>query len=693
MRTRLPALISPSAPRRGASSGDLAGEVGSFAAGANNLADPGETIAYSLVVANTGDVDVHGVAVTDAKVGTVTCPATTIPVGSSIDVHRVLRRTQADIDAGSVHNTASADSDETSSTESSTTVTLPVRAALHLDKLADHQTFAAAGVLIGYTFTLTNQGNVTLAGPFTVADDQSTNEACPATPATLAPGASITCTASDTTTQQDLNSGALVNTATARATFGSAAVTSNQATATVTATQRPALTLVKTANPTSFTAAGQVIAYTYVATNSGNVTLASPYGVADDRSTDEHCPANPATLAPGATLTCSATYTVTAGDVAAGSVTNRATASARFGAQIVMSNEATATVTPNRSGRADPPHPDNLPDVPRWCDPHLHRGALQRAEGKDRERRARGDVLLRHDHDGGRVHARHAVVTQARSPSLSGWTPMPVQDTGQIVLYDLATCLKSKAQGTTSYVAGTGTATVRVTAPGRCTSWASSTACHLWRGSRSASYCPPSRTPSAGPVVQRRPRSRSVPRSNCSRAGPTELLRHRRSGFACSIDHATSAAHPSLSLTTYLVLTKLLAMTPATAQRLTADERRDAVIAAATVEFARAATPAPRRGDRATGRRLAAVPVPAVRDQEGPVPRHCPELLRAGPGSAFEAGGAAARDAGATPKAILQAMGHTYCEPARGPRPAAPPAPVLRGLRRPGDPAPSSTRN
>ena len=46
----------------------------------------------------------------------------------------------------------------------------------------------------------------------------------------------------------------------------------------------PALALAVTAAPTTFTSAGAVISYSYQLTNSGNVTLAGPFTVTDDKA-------------------------------------------------------------------------------------------------------------------------------------------------------------------------------------------------------------------------------------------------------------------------------------------------------------------------------------------------------------------------------------------------------------------------
>ena len=61
-----------------------------------------------------------------------------------------------------------------------------------------------------------------------------------------------------------------------------------------------------------------MISYTYLDTNTGNVTLTSPIRAADDK-VRVTCPAMPgAGLPPLGTLTCAATYRVTQADLDAG---------------------------------------------------------------------------------------------------------------------------------------------------------------------------------------------------------------------------------------------------------------------------------------------------------------------------------------------------------------------------------------
>ena len=116
--------------------------------------------------------------------------------------------------------------------------------SLAIVKTATPQTYNAVNQIISYSYLVTNNGNVTLAGPFTVSDDKATDESCPAT-ASLAPGASITCTASYTITQADLDAGSVTNVAFA----SGGGATSPTDSETVTAVQNAALTLVKTATP------------------------------------------------------------------------------------------------------------------------------------------------------------------------------------------------------------------------------------------------------------------------------------------------------------------------------------------------------------------------------------------------------------------------------------------------------------
>ncbi len=296
----------------------------------------GQVVTYTLTATNNGNVTLHNVSVSDAPaLGSFSCVAT-IPVaslapGASVVCTGTHSITQADLDAGSFADTASATSTEANAPDAHDTILAAQSKTLSLVKTADPTTYSTVGAVISYSYHVTNTGNVTLAGPVTVTDDHAT-VTCPA--GGLAPGASMTCSATYTIKQADIDAGSVTNTATAHAN----GVDSNQAQATVTAVQGPALSLVKTPTPTTYSTVGAVISYSYHVTNTGNVTFAGPVTVTDDHATVT-CPAGG--LAPLASMYCTATYTITQADLDAGSVTNTATAHANG----VDSNQAQATVT------------------------------------------------------------------------------------------------------------------------------------------------------------------------------------------------------------------------------------------------------------------------------------------------------------------------------------------------------------
>ncbi|MCC7116997.1 MAG: LysM peptidoglycan-binding domain-containing protein [Anaerolineales bacterium] len=137
-------------------------------------------------------------------------------------------------------------------------------------------------------------------------------------------GESITCTAEYALTQDDLNRGSLASQFTANV----YSVNSNQSSVTITTVPAHALTLTKTANPTAYATLGQTITYTYVITNSGATSLGPAQFTVTDPAFPSpiNCGAADTTLASAATITCSATYSISQADMSAASVTTNATA-------------------------------------------------------------------------------------------------------------------------------------------------------------------------------------------------------------------------------------------------------------------------------------------------------------------------------------------------------------------------------
>lgn len=332
--------------------------------GADGIATPGDLITYSFTVTNTGNVTLLNISITDPLVSVSGGPLAGLTPGASdaSAFTATYALTAADIAAGNVTNQATATgsppgggapvndlSDDGDIAGNDPTVTeIAPSPALTLLKQVDTVTdvngnaMTDAGDQINYRFIVANTGNVPLSD-VAVADLNAAVVVSPAPPTgiTLNPGAtdSTSFTAVYTLTQADVDTGYFENNATVTGDAPDASQASDQSHPTdvngngptrYDITKAPGLALLKTVasitdtNGNAVTDLTDVINYAFTVTNTGNVTLLNVM-LTDPNATVVGGPI--ASLAPGATdsTTFNATHTVTALDMATGSVSNQAT--------------------------------------------------------------------------------------------------------------------------------------------------------------------------------------------------------------------------------------------------------------------------------------------------------------------------------------------------------------------------------
>jgi uncharacterized repeat protein (TIGR01451 family) len=339
----------------------------------STVSSVGTVVIYTFDVTNTGNVSLTAISINDTQTNPVgdtltsgpTCPSGSLAPGASVDCTATATVTQADLDNGSISDSATATGTPpsgppiTTPNPGTTTVTVTQSPALTVVKSATPKTVSTVGTIVTYTFDVTNTGNVSLTAismndtqTNPVGDTLTSGPTCPG--GTLAPGASVDCTATATVTQADLDNGSISDSATATGTPPSSppVTTPNPGTTTVTVTQSPALTIVKTATPTTVSSVGTVVTYTFDVTNTGNVTLktisvndtqTSPVG--GTLTSGPTCPSG--SLAPSASVDCFATAKVTQADLDNGSISDSATATGTppSGPPITTPNPGTTTVT------------------------------------------------------------------------------------------------------------------------------------------------------------------------------------------------------------------------------------------------------------------------------------------------------------------------------------------------------------
>ena len=350
----------------------------------NGSIDLGDQLQYNFVVVNNGNVTITDVVVNDPLLGGIVGVIDVLTPSDTGNVIATYNLTQADIDAGSVTNTATAIGNDPFDNDVSSTDTVVfdiddmggitlVKAAQLQD--TNNSNTVDVGDEILYTFTVTNTGNVTVTN-VEINDSTIGVSNLPIVPSTLQPGESGIAVAAYVLTLEDIMVGMIINSAEASAIdamgqpLTDISDSANPADDTG-AGDDPTVTMFEVANISlqkmgeyidtnlnNIVDQGDRIDYLFTVTNTGNTPL---FDVSVDDSLVE-VDGGPIDLAIGETdsSTFSASYVLTNEDVANGSVLNTATVTARTADGAIVTDISDDPTNPtdndvNNDGEPDDP--------------------------------------------------------------------------------------------------------------------------------------------------------------------------------------------------------------------------------------------------------------------------------------------------------------------------------------------------
>jgi uncharacterized repeat protein (TIGR01451 family) len=323
----------------------------------------GDVITYQINVSNIGNLDLSNITVNDSLI-TLTGPEGDNAPVEILDVGEIWTYTgnytvtQEDINntvegKGFINNTATVNSTQLDPINDSATAPISLPIAYSIDKIVTNvagqgptANITAAGDVIEYQVNVINTGQVKLTN--VTLNDSLIYLTGPAESLNadliLEIGEIWVYNGTYTVNQTDIDSngegdGFIENTATVDCDQLASKLDSAQ----VPIIQNPALTIEKSADPTTYSAVDQNITYTYNVTNTGNVNISAPINVTDDRL--GVIPLTSGILIPGQSETVTANYTITQADLDSGAITNAAFATGVFGNNTTDSNTDNETVT------------------------------------------------------------------------------------------------------------------------------------------------------------------------------------------------------------------------------------------------------------------------------------------------------------------------------------------------------------
>jgi len=317
----------------------------------------GDEVVFTYDLANDGTATL-AVVVTESLGDSVSCPAPMLAPDGTMTCSSTHVVTQADVDAGAVSSQARVtgtdaagvnvvdDDDVAARVEQRPSVSVIKSGSIDSTVVAP-VTRPDVGDLITYSFDVANTGNVTLDS--IVVADALTTVTCPL--GSLAPGTDMTCSATYTIAQADIDTGGVDNSATVTASSPVGAEVEAEDSITTDLDRQPSLSVAKTADMRTFATPGDELEYTIVVTNTGNVSLADVH-VTDDTADAGSLACDgilPAALLPDETINCIAVRTVAQSDIDHGEVSNTATASGQDPDGRVVVGADTVTVDADQS--------------------------------------------------------------------------------------------------------------------------------------------------------------------------------------------------------------------------------------------------------------------------------------------------------------------------------------------------------
>ena len=304
----------------------------------------GDMVTWTVTVKNTGNVTLSDVSVTDELSGAAlvapcafAAPIASLAPNASVFCDVSYSVTQADVNAGSVRNAATASGlppvGDPVTDDGDSTVPIGATPLIRVTKTWLSGAPANAGDPVAWTVTVKNTGTVTLTD-VTVSDSLTgaafDTDCAFGSAITLTPDQSATCVVSYEVTQGDVDGGSVTNNASAIGTPPLGAPVHDADANTVPIGANPAIDVTKTLKAGTPVQAGDPVTWTVTVKNTGNVTL-TDVTVTDERAGATLVTpcgfASPiASLAPNASVSCDVSYAVKQADVDAGSVKNAATA-------------------------------------------------------------------------------------------------------------------------------------------------------------------------------------------------------------------------------------------------------------------------------------------------------------------------------------------------------------------------------